>query len=315
MTTNPLPAFFDSEEKVTDKIQCADVYIDGVCPRYSESGGWGALVVHGDEEKEIYGGDSKTDNEIMKVIAIIEALSAFKYRKIHLYADLSRDIRKGIENPPAAGYRKEPWANFRRLWGKQEIRCHSLSDSKNNCGERVNKLANRGYIEQFLRSALPNKVNICISVDGKLKGKDARNWEGLVICRGKCEKIDGRYPDIPLPRAYVAVAVTLLEALKLQDPRDGFFYGGLEKSKHQRLGDILFYTDSEYLCKSASERIEFWSRDDWRRYDSYEEKDVPIPNSDLWMKILELSKKYNIEWIEESKSKIQAMMELYRSKL
>ncbi|WP_459129186.1 ribonuclease H family protein [Guggenheimella bovis] len=68
------------------------IFTDGAC-RNNQSdvntGGWGAVLIYNEHEKEIYGGAKNTTNNIMELTAIIEALKLLKTNEIDLtiYSD------------------------------------------------------------------------------------------------------------------------------------------------------------------------------------------------------------------------------------
>lgn len=55
-----------------------EIYTDGACSGNPGKGGWGAVLVYKDKEKEISGGEAQTTNNRMELTAVIEALSALK---------------------------------------------------------------------------------------------------------------------------------------------------------------------------------------------------------------------------------------------
>lgn len=55
-----------------------EIYTDGACRGNPGPGGWGAVLVYGDREKELSGGEENTTNNRMELTAAIEALSALK---------------------------------------------------------------------------------------------------------------------------------------------------------------------------------------------------------------------------------------------
>lgn len=69
--TAPKPATSTATKKV-------DVYTDGACKGNPGPGGWGAIVVFGENEKVLGGGDPETTNNRMELTAVIEALSILK---------------------------------------------------------------------------------------------------------------------------------------------------------------------------------------------------------------------------------------------
>lgn len=55
-----------------------EIYTDGACSGNPGKGGWGAVLVYKDKEKEISGGEAQTTNNRMELTAVIEALSTLK---------------------------------------------------------------------------------------------------------------------------------------------------------------------------------------------------------------------------------------------
>ncbi|MDE5995559.1 MAG: ribonuclease HI [Eubacterium sp.] len=55
-----------------------EIYTDGACSGNPGKGGWGAVLVYGDKEKEISGANADTTNNRMELTAVIEALNALK---------------------------------------------------------------------------------------------------------------------------------------------------------------------------------------------------------------------------------------------
>lgn len=55
-----------------------EIYTDGACSGNPGKGGWGAVLVYGNNEKEICGGAAETTNNRMELTAVIEALAALK---------------------------------------------------------------------------------------------------------------------------------------------------------------------------------------------------------------------------------------------
>jgi hypothetical protein len=62
----------------------------------SGAGGWGAILIHGENRKEICGGELATTNNRMELMAAIQALEALKKPcKVELHTD-STYVMKGI---------------------------------------------------------------------------------------------------------------------------------------------------------------------------------------------------------------------------
>ena len=72
------------------------IYTDGACSGNPGPGGWGAVLISGDKEKDLKGGEPETTNNRMELMGAIEALRALKKPcKVDLYTD-STYVRKGI---------------------------------------------------------------------------------------------------------------------------------------------------------------------------------------------------------------------------
>ena len=54
------------------------IYTDGACRGNPGPGGWGALLVYGDKEKEVFGFSNNTTNNIMELTAAVESLKLLK---------------------------------------------------------------------------------------------------------------------------------------------------------------------------------------------------------------------------------------------
>ena len=78
---------------MTDLIE---IWTDGACSGNPGPGGWGALLVAGENRKELWGGDKATTNNRMEMLAVIEALNALKKpSKVTLHVD-STYVKDGL---------------------------------------------------------------------------------------------------------------------------------------------------------------------------------------------------------------------------
>jgi ribonuclease HI len=134
------------------------VYTDGACKGNPGPGGWGALLVAGGREQELYGGERETTNNRMELIAVIRALESLEApSEVDLHTD-SQYVKNGIETW-IHGWKRNGWKTSDRkpvknaeLWRELEaatlrhrIRWHWVKGHADNAGNlRADALANRG---------------------------------------------------------------------------------------------------------------------------------------------------------------------------
>ena len=142
-----------SEDKNT-----VTIYTDGACSGNPGPGGWGAILIYGDHEREVYGGDSETTNNRMELSAAIEALNALKRPcVIDLHTDsvyVKDGITKWINNWKKNGWRtanKKPvkntelWQALDQALERHQVRWHWVKGHAGHpLNERADELARTG---------------------------------------------------------------------------------------------------------------------------------------------------------------------------
>jgi ribonuclease HI len=66
-------------DKGIELLEKVIIYTDGACSNNPGPGGWAAVLIYGERQKEISGGVQDTTNNRMELTAVIEALKALKY--------------------------------------------------------------------------------------------------------------------------------------------------------------------------------------------------------------------------------------------
>jgi ribonuclease HI len=134
------------------------IYTDGACKGNPGPGGWGALLQYGRRERELFGGESRTTNNRMELIAVIRALESLKRTAtVEIYTD-SQYVKNGIEtwikvwkrNGWKTSDRKpvknaDLWVELDRLVHEHDVKWHWVkghADTEGN--QRADALANRG---------------------------------------------------------------------------------------------------------------------------------------------------------------------------
>lgn len=130
------------------------IYTDGACSGNPGPGGWGALLMSGNNKKEISGGKKDTTNNIMELTAVIEALKLLKHPcKVDLYSDSAYVVNAFLQNW-IYGWMKNGWKNSNKeevknkeLWQEllnltnvhdvtfHKVKGHSDNEYNNRCDE------------------------------------------------------------------------------------------------------------------------------------------------------------------------------------
>lgn len=89
------------------------IYTDGACSGNPGPGGWGAILLCGDQEKLLSGGDKMTTNNRMELMGVISGLMAIKSMcEIEVYSD-SKYVIDGIKSW-IHGWKKNGWKNSQK---------------------------------------------------------------------------------------------------------------------------------------------------------------------------------------------------------
>ena len=85
------------------------IYTDGACSGNPGPGGWGAILLYKDTERELSGGETQTTNNRMELLGAISALSALKEPcEVELFTD-SQYIAKAINEGWLKGWKAKNW--------------------------------------------------------------------------------------------------------------------------------------------------------------------------------------------------------------
>ncbi len=127
------------------------IYTDGACSGNPGPGGWGAVLISGEHERELSGGEPLTTNNRMEIMAAIAALEALKRPcAVDLHTD-SQYLRQGITEW-IGGWKARGWLTADKkavknedLWkrldlarARHEVRWHWV---KGHAGHPLNERA------------------------------------------------------------------------------------------------------------------------------------------------------------------------------
>ncbi len=135
-------------------MQKVIIYTDGACSGNPGPGGWAAILISGDNRKEISGGEKDTTNNIMELTAILEGLKALKVEcEVEVYSDSAYSvnafnqgwiynwIKKGWKTADGSEVKnKEIWQEIYDLTKKHKVKFikvkgHSDNELNNRCDE------------------------------------------------------------------------------------------------------------------------------------------------------------------------------------
>jgi ribonuclease HI len=135
-----------------------EVFTDGACKGNPGPGGWGAVLRYGEHEKELSGGETRTTNNRMELMAVIQALEALKRPARVCVTTDSQYVKRGItEWMPK--WKRNGWMTAERkpvknkdLWERLDraLSAHEMEWAwvKGHAGhpenERADALANQG---------------------------------------------------------------------------------------------------------------------------------------------------------------------------
>ena len=143
-----------------DKMDKVEIFTDGACKGNPGPGGWGALLVAGTLEKELFGGELGPTNNRMELMAVIEALNALSRPcEVIVHTD-SQYVQKGISEWihgwKARGWKtaaKAPvknedlWKQLDQAQARHKIEWRWVRGHNGHAGnERADALANRGVL-------------------------------------------------------------------------------------------------------------------------------------------------------------------------
>lgn len=91
------------------KLKKVTIYTDGACSGNPGPGGYGAILIYNQKEKEISGAHESTTNNKMEMLAVIKALELLKEKcEVEVYSD-SAYVVNSINNKWVYSWKKNNW--------------------------------------------------------------------------------------------------------------------------------------------------------------------------------------------------------------
>lgn len=89
-------------------MKAVTIYSDGACEGNPGPGGWAAVLIYGEQRKEICGAEPATTNNRMEIRAALEALRMLRVRcKVDLHTD-SKYLQEGVSSW-VHGWKRRGW--------------------------------------------------------------------------------------------------------------------------------------------------------------------------------------------------------------
>lgn len=142
------------------------IYIDGACSGNPGPGGWGAILIAGENRKELSGSETMTTNNRMELTAAIRALEALKRTvRADIYTDSTYVMKGMTEWLPQWRWRnwrlksggevenRDLWEQLAALAGTHEVTWHWI---KGHGKDELNKAADRLATSAIGKNGLTN---------------------------------------------------------------------------------------------------------------------------------------------------------------
>lgn len=149
------------EKELVTESKVVEIYTDGACSGNPGPGGWAAVLRYQGNQKEISGGEARTTNQRMEIMAVYQALAHLKRpSEVIVYSD-SAYVVNCFKQKWYVGWQKRGWVNSkgdpvanRDLWEAllQEVGRHRVrfDKVKGHAGVDLNERC-----DQLAREAIP----------------------------------------------------------------------------------------------------------------------------------------------------------------
>lgn len=139
------------------------IYTDGACKGNPGVGGWGALIIQGKKNIELFGGENKTTNNRMELMAVIMALKEISPSiELTIYTDstyVQKGISEWIKKWKVNSWRssskrpvknKDLWVELDEASSSRKINWEWVRGHAGNEGnEKADELANQGVFSML----------------------------------------------------------------------------------------------------------------------------------------------------------------------
>lgn len=136
---------------INNNMKEVTIYTDGACSGNPGKGGWGAVLIYGNIQRELCGFEEVTTNNKMELTACIEALKMLKEPcNVNLFSD-SAYVVNAFNDDWISGWIKNNWRNSQKkevanieLWKEliELTKFHSVvfNKVKGHAGDKYNEI-------------------------------------------------------------------------------------------------------------------------------------------------------------------------------
>jgi len=278
---------------MSDTKRHVTIYTDGGCKPNPGPGGWGALLLFPDSERELSGYAEQTTNNQMELTAAIAALEALPQRShVELYTDstyLKNGITRWIANWKRKDWRtasgspvknQDLWQRLSDAIDRHEIKWRWVrGHAGNEYNERVDRLATAARAEITGEAIEPEKgtaeqrTDIAAYLNGYyVKGERVSGWGAVIVEKGEAQSFGGAVNGHSDNHVRLLGAIALLQQLTDYDALD-------------------IYTDSEYIQKGVTQWVSGWIKTGWKTRSG-----SPVKYQELWKQLHQLNQQRIIHW-------------------
>lgn len=239
------------------------IYTDGGADPNPGPGGWGAVLLFGDQKRELSGGEEQTTNNRMELTAALEALRALGQAcQVELYTD-SEYLKNGITKW-LSGWAKKGWLDSKGepvknadLWQALQpvVRQHQIEwhwvrgHTGNEHNERAHVLASASIPRQTF-TAQADLTQVYLQTSGAESGVGRCGWAARIIRGGGEEILQGRHAQMGINGFAVYAILEILRQLGPDEP-------------------LQIFTTNAYLHDGAKSWLPGWKAGGWQKPEKF----------------------------------------------
>jgi ribonuclease HI len=269
------------------------IYTDGACDPNPGPGGWAAILIYGEHQKELKGRDPNTTNNRMELQAVIAALSALKQPcRVQLHTDseyVQRGVTEYLEKWKAKGWvtaDKKSVAN-RDLWealeGARQRHQIEWQWVKGHAGDPLNERVDQLAVSMIPRSSLPldDQTALHIFTGVSCLGPAGPGAWAAVLRPGAAAsglfgsgtvELSGREGETSANRLHL---LAIAKGLEMAPPG----------------AKVHLYTPSDYAAQGARQWARTWAAQGWRTKEG-----LAVKHKEVWQAIQAAAQAHAVNW-------------------